>query len=142
MDYTQLALEFMEKMQLLHKAKPKKNLDDALHGEAFVLHFLANAEEEVLPGEIGQAMNVSSARIAQTLNNIEKKGFITRQIDPRDRRKIKVRLTQEGKAEAEKHHQKLVAWTTAILASLGEQDAKEYIRIMGRLAEIYAEHDY
>ena len=139
MDYSELAFELLEKMQTLRKAKPQKNINDALHGEAFVLNFIAVHGDEALPGEISQEMDVSSARIAQALNSIERKGWITREIDRNDRRKIIVRLTAEGKTEADKHQRFIVGLTAKMLSLLGEEDAKEYIRITSKLAELLIE---
>jgi DNA-binding MarR family transcriptional regulator len=141
MDYPALAAALLENMQALRKAKPQKHIDESLHGEAFVLHFIAEHGGDVLPGEISGEMGVSSARIAAALNSLESKGLITRQIDLSDRRKILVGITPEGKAQARQQKQAVVAHTVKMLAMLGEQDAKEHVRIMGRLAEIMAAHD-
>ena len=128
----------MSKMQLLHKARPQKNLSHALQGEAFALKYIASHGEEVLPSEIGHEMDVSTARIAQTLNSIEKKGWITREINVNDRRKIIVRLTPLGRTEAEKHNQHILGVTEKMLRLLGEEDAINYVRITGKLAELLA----
>ena len=136
MDYTALAAELLGSMQALHKARPQKHINDSLQGEAFVLRYIALHSGEVLPGEISSEMEVSSARIAAALNSLESKGLITRQIDLSDRRKILVGITPEGKALAEQQEQSVVEGAAKMLAQLGEYDAREYIRIMGRLAEI------
>ena len=135
MDYTELALELLNNMQLLHKAKQKRHMSEVMQGETFVLNFLALREDDVLPGEISSEMEVSSARVAATLNSLEKKGLITRQIDRNNRRKILVSITQEGKELAEERYRVLLEKAVATLKYLGEYDAKEYVRIMGRLAE-------
>ena len=137
MDYSKLADEFLSKMRLLHRAKLQKSIDEALQGETHVLHYLAYHENGALPGEISSQMNVSSARVAQTLNSIEKKGWITRRIDTSDRRRILVNLTPEGKAEADKHLMFALNLVSDMLKQLGEQDAKEYVRITARLADIF-----
>jgi DNA-binding MarR family transcriptional regulator len=84
-------------------------------------------------------MNVSSARIAQALNSIEKKGWITREIDSADRRKILVTLTSEGQKVAKERMQAITDLATKMLTRLGEHDAQEYVRIMGRLIAIIEE---
>ena len=136
MDYTMLAYEFMSKMRQLHRAKTQKSIDEALQGEAFVLHYLAFQTNEAMPGEISSQMNVSSARVAQTLNSIEKKGWITRRIDINDRRRILVNLTPEGKSEADKHVSFVLGLVSDMLKLLGEQDARDYVRITGKLTDI------
>ena len=136
MDYDELAVEFLKKMQMLHTAKPQKDIAGAVQGEAFILNYIAQHGSDVLPGEIGHEMDVSSARIATALNSLEKKGLITRQIDTNDRRKILVRITEKGKDLSEKELKNVTAIAAKMLSLLGEHDAKEYVRIMGRLIEI------
>ena len=136
MDYTVLADELLNNMHLLHKAKFQKNINEAMQGEAFVLQYITHQKGDVLPGEIGNEMDVSSARIAAALNNLESKGLITRRIDLRDRRKILVGITPEGKVLAQQQQQAVIAGASKMLALLGEQDAREYVRITCKLAEI------
>jgi len=140
MDYHALAVKLLDSMQALHRARPQKHINESLHGEAFVLRFIALHGDDVLPGEISGEMGVSSARVAAALNSLESKGLITRRIDPRDRRKILVSITPDGKALARQQQQDVVAGAAKMLALLGEQDAKEYVRITGKLAEIASEN--
>jgi len=136
MDYDTLAAELLQCMQSLHKTRPQKNMNEAMQGEAFVLHYIANHDGDALPGEIGQEMSVSSARIATALNSLEKKGLITRQIDTDDRRRILVGITREGEALADAHQQKALGIAAKMLGLLGEQDAREYVRLMKKLAQL------
>ena len=135
MDNSTLAAELMDKLHMLRKAQPQKYIDEALHGEFYVLQFLAMRGEEVLPGELCHEMDVSSARIAQTLNSIERKGWITRRIDPQDRRRIIITLTAAGKTEAERLRRAVTGIAAKMLDLLGERDATEYVRITGKLAD-------
>lgn len=138
MDYNELALELLQNMQKMkNHAGPQKHIDEAMRGEHFVLQFIAFRKGNVLPSEISVEMGISSARIAATLKGLERKGLITRQIDTSDRRRILVNLTPQGEALAEEHYQKAVERTTKLLSLLGEHDAREYVRIIGRLAELF-----
>lgn len=141
MNYEALAVEFMEIMQACNKAKPDKHIYAATQGEGYILYYIAINGGNVLPGEIGCKMDVSTARIATVLNKLEKKGLITRQIDTHDRRKIIVDITPEGKETAEKHYRTTIGNTAKMLEHLGEHDAKEYVRIMGKLSVIFSEFD-
>ena len=135
MDYLVLASEFMKNMLELNRVRPHKSLDAAMQGELFVLLYLAERNTEILPGEISAEMNVSSARVAQSLNGLEKKGWITRKIDAADRRRILVNLTPAGLEEAQAHTRHMIETTADMLALLGEDDAREYVRIIGKLAQ-------
>lgn len=137
MDYTELANEFLQKIQMFKKVgPPHKKIFESMRGELFALQSIARRGGEVLPGEICGDMEVSSARVAATLNSLENKGLITREIDKSDRRQILVRITQKGEELADEHMQDILQDATMILRLLGEHDAKEFIRIIGRLVEI------
>ena len=140
MDYTTMAQRLLDKMHMLRKASPHKHINESLQGEAFILHYIASHGVDVLPGEISGEMNVSSARIAAALNSLEGKGLITRQIDLNNRRQILVNITPEGKALADKQQATVMKGASKMLALLGEQDAREYVRITCRLAEIMSEN--
>ena len=136
MEYAASAIELFDKMQSLLKIKPQKSMIEAMQGEAFVLHYVSRRGGNVLPGEISQEMDVSSARIAAALNSLEKKGLIIREIDRSDRRQILVAITQKGKNAAEDHYRTVLGIAGQMLELLGEDDAKDYVRIMKKLAEV------
>ncbi len=136
MDYEELAIQFLEKSYQFQKGKHHKPIDGIMHGEIFVVIFIEKTGRSVLPSEISSEMDISTARIAAALNNLEKKGLITRQIDVNDRRKILVDLTADGRELALKHKQMALKATAHMLELLGEEDSKNLIRIMGKLTEL------
>lgn len=136
MDYTELATELLQKMFMLHKGKQQKKTNEFLQGGAFILQYLYIRKNEVLPSEISNEMSISTARIAAALGSLESKGLITRQIDKDDRRRILVSLTPEGEETARKQQQNVLNNISQMLQKLGEHDAKEYVRIMGKIAEM------
>ena len=135
MNYKDLAAELLQNIQAFHKAQHQKNIKDRLQGEALVLNYIEHCQNVVVPREISSTMGVSSARVAAILNNLEGKGLITREINRDDRRNIIVKLTDAGRNIAIESKQEFIQIITDMLTLLGEQDAKEYVRIMGRLAE-------
>ena len=134
MDYKQMAAEFMKNMQLPGKARQVKGFGD-MHSEAAILMYI-NLKKEILPKDISAAMGVSTARIAIALNELEKKGFVTREIDENDRRRIIVRVTPKGKDFSEEQRQVFIDRTAEIFEELGEHDTLEYIRITERITGI------
>jgi len=135
MNYMQLAAEFMESMQLMRQKGAHKHLSESIKGETFVLRHIALHDGDLQPSELSQQVGVSSARIANTLNSLEDKGLIARQIHEDDRRRIKVVLTPAGEEYAKKSHKIVVKTTADMLEFLGERDAKEYVRITHKLAQ-------
>ena len=138
MDYQKLTFEFIEKLQELNKIQRQKDIDMELHGEPLVLRCIYQSNGGIWPKEIGEFMGVTSARVANVLNNLEDKGLITREIDKDDRRNIIVKVTQEGEIAAKESMRQFMEKAEVVLNLLGEKDAKEYIRITGKLAEIIA----
>lgn len=89
--------------------------------------------------EIHQTLHISKAAVSQTLNNLEKKGYIVRKIDPADRRKITVTVTSCGEQELEKARVAYDETLDRVLAQLGEENARDLVRLIGRLLEIFEE---
>ena len=139
MDYDELAKQFLHNSYQYRSRGHHKRFDVNMHGETFAMSYIFRQGGTVLPSDISSEMNISSARVAVILNSLESKGLITRQIDISDRRRILVELTQDGQEFADVHNKAVVNYTVRILKSLGEHDAKELVRIIGRLAELGSE---
>ena len=137
MDFSALTYEMIHKTGELMKTSfwPKK-ATAFIHGEMFMLNHMAHRGESVTPGELAAAMNTSSARVAVALRSLESKGLVTRRIDMEDRRKINVSLTRRGLELVECHKKEIKDKIELILRQLGEDDTREYIRIVERMTEI------
>jgi DNA-binding MarR family transcriptional regulator len=138
-DYIELAERFFYKSYQLKKYELQQIIDENVQGENFALLYIKNRDGFALPGEISEEMNISSARVAVILNNLESKGFIERQIDKTDRRRILVVLTEKGEEKAENHNKEVIAQIAKMLELLGGQDAREFVRITGRIVDLASE---
>ncbi len=135
MDFESLAHDFMGVMNQMHRRNPQKQINDFMHGENFVLYYIYEHEGNVIPGDISKAMEITSARIAAILNSLDGKGLTSRRIDPEDRRRILIDLTDAGREHVEKQNHIRMSFVVNMLQYLGEDDAKEYIRIIKKLAD-------
>ena len=136
MDYAELAKQFLNNSYRLRGRNHQKKIDEVMRGETFAILYISKRNDMVLPSEVSNKMNISSARVTVILNSLENKGLITRQIDKSDRRQILISLTQKGAELAEKHDQMVLDMTARMLELLGEHDAKELVRITGKLAKL------
>ena len=136
MSYKNLAEQFFQTNYQMKKINHQQIIDESLKGEIFTLLYLRNRDDFVLPGEISEIMQISSARVATILNNLENKGLIERQIDKMDRRRILVSLTSLGEENANTHYQEVINQISKMFEILGEEDAKEFIRIMNKILDI------
>ena len=138
MDYDALAYELLRNMRALRNAGPQKQFREGIHGETLVLFCIRDMGDHAVPGRISVAAGITSARVAAALNGLEGKGLITRETDAGDRRRVLIRLTPKGADEVRDREKRLHGVMKAILTRLGDQDAKEYVRITHRLAEVMA----
>ena len=82
-------------------------------------------------------LHISKPAISYILNTLEKKNYITREIDPKDRRKVSISATPEGKAAAEESMKRYDELWSEILSQFGEDNMKELIRLIHGLDELY-----
>lgn len=142
MNYRKLAEQFFYKSYEMKKINHLQMLDESLQGEIFTLLYIRDRKEFVLPGEISGEMSISTARVASILNNLESKGFIDRQIDQLDRRRILVTLTPLGKEQADQHKEKVISQIAKMMELLGEKDAKEFLRINSRIIDLASKIEF
>ena len=101
-------------------------------GEAGVLLCLHQQGDSMLSGELMERMGLTTGRIANILKQMEQKGLIARCHDSGDRRRVYVSLTELGASCAEERLRQMNEAHVRILQNLGEEDAKELVRLMER----------
>ncbi len=98
-----------------------------------VLSMLADSESPLSPNQIADHLIISRASVTSLLNSLEKRGFITRQPHPSDRRMLVVELTDKGRQTAGQFrpvvHQQEKRW----LDVLNEEEQAQLILTLERL---------
>ena len=105
-------------------------------GESFALHHLVHRNGLSYPSELLEEAGTSSARIAAILKSLEKKGHIVRGVDPEDRRKTVVTLTEEGLQRANEELEEIHRNFREVFNRLGKNDTEEFLRILRRFLDI------
>lgn len=139
MDYYSLAEELIGLRSSRSRIDYERKLSKAVKGEVFVLNYLKNHDNMAHPKEISDEMLVSTARTAVILNHLEQEGLISRSQDLSDNRQIIVRLSDKGLSLLEEHRQEVIRYMEKILERLGEEDAREYLRLQHKLIGILSE---
>lgn len=91
----------------------------------------------VRAAELSDMLDLSRPSVTRILNALERRGFISRDIDSRDRRGVVIELTTAGLRAVEKANRRLLDIAERVVESLGESDTDKLIELMDRLAEIY-----
>ena len=96
MDYETYARTFCEMQFMQAKRKMEEEQSISPRGETGVLLCIFNCGRKVLVGDISKLMGLSPGRVTNILNMLEKRGYIEREHDEADRRKVYVALTKSG----------------------------------------------
>ena len=137
--YEALAQEMMSALDQTIKSPPQEGISAAMRGEMAVLRLLRREEKPLPAGEISRTLSMTTSRIAAVLGSLEKKEMILRKADQADKRRVLVELTDKGCSFHAQKKEEAYRYMQQLLFRLGEDDAREYVRLMKRIFEILPE---
>lgn len=117
---------------------PARQANMLAQGEIAMLVSIVFGSGETTPGELSENLELTTARVANTLNSLEDKGLVERIHDKIDRR-VFVRITEKGRKVVEKAQKEAAEELNLFWEALGEEDAKEYIRLMRKMRRLMLE---
>ena len=120
------------------RLRASDRIGKGMRGMPAVMRVVSMADGPLSPKEIARRTGVSDARVANALRTLEERGLVKRTADDSDRRCVNVSLTELGMSENARMRDAGVRATADFLAELGEDDARELVRITGRVAQIMA----
>ncbi|MCL2319315.1 MAG: MarR family transcriptional regulator [Treponema sp.] len=88
---------------------------------------------------ICEKLQITKPAVTYMLNSFEEDGYITRSIDPADRRRFDIKLTAKGKSLVEKHRNSYEDFFDEVLAKFGSNNTKEFMRLFKRFADVIDE---
>lgn len=86
---------------------------------------------------IQEKLQISKPAVSYILNTLEKKSYITREIDSKDRRKISIVATPEGITAAAQCSEKCDEIWGRLLDQFGEDDMRRLVELLTRLTGIF-----
>jgi len=134
MNYRILAMELLDFMHPREKRRPPTELEQHERVKDGTIRFLVEHDGVATPVQLTEFFGFSQARVTKILSELEGDGLVLRQADPADRRRVIVHLTEQGHAYALEKRTEMVTYTTKVLEALGEEDAVQLVRIMGKLS--------
>ena len=133
--YQELADAFVSIRREYSYVKFDKEISRKIKNDIFVMSYLRNHGGAAHPKDLSEEFMISTARMAVILNQLEEKGEVVRQPDPDDSRQTIVRLTDKGASFFEKCNGEIVDFIALLFREIGEQDARELIRIVRELMD-------
>jgi DNA-binding MarR family transcriptional regulator len=106
-------------------------------GELFVLGRIS--EQGVNMTEIQNNLFMTKSAVSQILSDLEGRRLIRREIDPSDRRKIKVTLTDDGKKFLQRQRQYADDVLELTITRFGEENMNELLRLLNKLTDVAEE---
>jgi len=89
--------------------------------------------------EMRDYLCVSKAAVSQMLGTLERRGLVTRETDPDNRRTIIVKLTEGGRETILRHERGFDAFIGMMVDRFGETDTRDIIRLIYKFADITEE---
>lgn len=141
-----LRTEMFETMQRMRQRRSTPPLPPGItRGEINTLMMLSMMEardEIVRPGMLAACSHATPGAVSQTLKSLEEKGLIVRKRGEGDSRSVAISLTDAGREfenEGRRLHDERFMH---MLEFLGEDDAREFVRIVNRMLEFEESHPW
>jgi DNA-binding MarR family transcriptional regulator len=91
------------------------------------------------PGQLGQALSLTSGSVTALLDRLERLGWTTRERHPDDRRKVVVRLTDTAEAVGEEEIGPLVMAVLSAAGRFSKRDQQTIARFLASASDTVAE---
>ena len=85
---------------------------------------------------ISQNLHVTKGAISQSINNLAKRGFVTRDVDPDNRRQVLLTLTTAGQDELKVTNEAFDSAFDQFVDEMGAQELTELLALMKRMTAI------
>lgn len=142
MDNNNLKLHLIESLEKVYYMEAFSQMAEFLQGELYLLKFLAiNRDQEFNPSELSEKLHMSRPRITTAISALRKKNYVTTELDEVDRRRLKIKATENGIAFVMEKQKKVEENFDLFISGIGEKDTLELIRIVDLAAEIMGNKD-
>ena len=91
--------------------------------------------------EVREYLSVSKAAVSQMINSLEKRGYLTREVDVNNRRNIIVVLTEVGQEVYQKKNQEFFDRFEKVIQGIGETNISHFIAMINKMADAMGEQD-
>jgi DNA-binding MarR family transcriptional regulator len=115
--------------------------DDVPKNGLYVIGGLAKGEGAIPLGQLIQELRISKQAAGQLVDTLVTRGYLERAVDPEDRRKLTIMLSERGRAAAAAQTAGREKVDSALLARVGNDDFRRTKRTLAALIDIGAQWD-
>lgn len=132
------AAEFNVAEQLVRLAR----LIEGIHAQVSQAHDLTPVQAKLLcilvfaprtMGQLAQGVGVEKAAMTGLIDRAERRGLVTREPVPSDRRAVKVTLTDAGRRTGQAFHAQVTARLDELVAPLAPRDRAQFARALSHI---------
>lgn len=109
------------------------------YNEAVVCNFLIISEMQF--SELVENTNMLKSQVHRVVSSLEKKGYVKKYKKEDNKKSVYIALTDTGIKIYSKMHSKIIEYANHISSKLGEEDTKEFIKLIEKSIEIIKEVD-
>lgn len=127
-DFTPIII-YIEYINLQYNHYLKENFQEITYGDSTYLMNIFY-HENISQRELADLLFVSESNVAQIIKRLEKKGFITREIDKDNKSKKNLILTKKGKFAVFSLLKKIYEGESKFIEKYSEEDVKKFKQML------------
>ena len=97
--------------------------------------------KEIMPSTIGMYVGMNRSSLSRMIDSLEEKGFVWKNKDPKDRRKVLVSLTEKGEKCYEFLNRIVEEMTVEIIGSGEEKDFRDFEKSLETILRVLRKID-
>lgn len=94
-----------------------------------------DTDANVFAQDITEEFHMSKAAVSQMLGSLERRGYLRRDFNPFNRRKIILTLTDKGRNIVDRMERDMVEKMSAFIQDFGEEDTRLLVELFERMSE-------
>lgn len=102
------------------------------HSQWFVLMIIDHYKNMSIK-EISEKLEMSPSAATQLVNGLVKNGYVTRREDSKDRRLVKLELSQKSRKHLSSTKERRISEMSGLFDSLTDNELKEYLRLHNKI---------
>ncbi|WP_124098493.1 MarR family transcriptional regulator [Ruminococcus sp. Marseille-P6503] len=112
-----------------------RSLIELCQGEAMVLIYLNDEKKTVNPAQISKELDISRQRVTSILSALRKKEYISMEICETDRRRMNVKITQNGAEYISAKIKKGEKYFDILIEKMGIENIMNFVRQLNTAAK-------